>query len=127
MRQGRESLPRAVDCRREVGVSTGGLCDDRIVEQILPQPGSRYRPDRQRLPRVEIHSHVHNRAGYLMGARPGVFRCPHDRLLNSPPAPAPPSAPDHCRPPPANTRPPDQPRGTDLRPTGVTPRSCLPQ
>ena len=73
MRQGRESLPRAFDCRREVGVSTGGLCDDRIVEQILPQPGLRYRPDRQRLPRVEVHSHVHNRAGHRKVPSPVSF------------------------------------------------------
>jgi hypothetical protein len=42
---------------------------------------------------------------------------PHYTPLNSPPAPASPSAPDHCPPPTANTRPPDPPTGTGPRPT----------
>ena len=47
-------------------------------------------------------------------ARPGRSRGPPG--INSPPALAPLSAPDHCPPPPANTRPPGPPRGTDRRP-----------
>jgi hypothetical protein len=48
--------------------------------------------------------------------------------LNSLPAHAQPSARDYQpAPAPANTSPPDQPTGTDRRPTGVNLRSCRPQ
>jgi hypothetical protein len=49
------------------------------------------------------------------------------RSFNSPPAPARPFAPSLLLLPTANKRPPGPPTGTDLRPTGVTPRSCRPQ
>jgi hypothetical protein len=49
------------------------------------------------------------------------------RPLNSPPAPAPPSAPALVPFPPANTPPPGLPTGTYPKPTAATPRSCRPQ
>jgi hypothetical protein len=56
-----------------------------------------------------------------MGAQPVVFQRSHDKPLNSPPAPARLSALGRHSPlSTAITHPPDQPTGTDPRPTGVT-------